>query len=298
MTTQPTQPPPTAEPLTGVDALPGTAQQMHGPSALGGDVRRFLYLSWTLAVTDFRLKFFGSILGYLWQLMRPLMLFGVIYLVFVEFVNLGGGQANWPLVILSGIMFFTFFSEATGGAVTSVVDRENLVRKIRFPRLVIPTAVLLTAVMNFVLNLAVLLVFIAASGVDPQWTWLEAPLLIGGITIFALGAAALLSSLYVIARDVKPIWDVVLQVLFYGTPILYPIETVSMEWARHLLMANPVAVIVQQWRHAILDPSAPSAATAAGGWLPLLIPAAIAIAVVGFGFFLFNRIAPRIAEEL
>ncbi|HEU4974341.1 MAG TPA: ABC transporter permease [Baekduia sp.] len=277
---------------------PPGAQEMRGPSALGGDTRRFLYLSWTLAVTDFRLKFFGSVLGYLWQLMRPLMLFGVIYLVFVEFVNLGGGQKDWPLVILSGIMFFTFFSEATGGSVTSVVDRENLVRKIRFPRMVIPTAVLLTALMNFVLNLIVLLVFILVTGVDVTWRWIEAPVLIVAITVLALGMAMLLSSLYVIARDVKPIWDVALQVLFYGTPLLYPIETVSMEWARHLLMANPVAVIVQQWRFAVIDPTAPSAAAAAGGWLPLLIPLTIGVGVVAGGFVLFNRIAPRIAEEL
>ena len=269
-----------------------------GPSALGGDLGRFASLTWTLAITDFRLKFFGSALGYVWQLMRPLMLFGIIYIVFAEFVKLGDEVNFYPVVLLTGVILFTFFGEATGAAVTSVQDREGLLRKIRFPRLVIPTSAVLTAMFNLGLNLTVVLIFMLASGVEVRLSWLQAPLLIGGLIVFAQGLAMLLSALFVRYRDVKPIWDVVLQVIFYGTPLLYPIETVEEEWARELIMLNPLAVVVQQIRHAVIDPTVPGAAGVAGGYGRVMIAVGIAAAIVVVGYVTFAREAPRIAEDL
>src|SRR3954468_14111603 len=125
-----------------------------GPSALAGDGRRLMLLTWTLAVTEFKLRFFGSILGYLWTLMRPLMLFGVLYVVFTQFITVSH-HSLFPASLLLGIVIFTFFAEATGGAVRSVVDRENLVRKIHFPRLAIPLSVVLLAAINFAFNMVV-----------------------------------------------------------------------------------------------------------------------------------------------
>jgi ABC-2 type transport system permease protein len=272
--------------------------ELTGPSALGDDARRFANLTWTLAATDFRLKFFGSALGYLWQLMRPLMLFGIIYVVFAEFVKLGDEVRFYPVVLLSGVILFTFYAEATGAAVTSVQDREALLRKIRFPRLVIPTASVLTAIFNLALNLVVVLVFMLASGVEPHSSWIQAPLLVAALIALAQGLAMLVSALYVRYRDIRPIWDVVLQMTFYATPLLYPIETVTNETAQKLIMLNPLAAIVQQWRHAVIDPTAPSTVDVMGGYGLLMIPVAIAIAVIVAGFFVFTRSAPTMAENL
>lgn len=275
---------------------PGATIQ--GPSALGGSVRRFVYLSVTLAITDFKLRFFGSVLGYLWQLMRPLMLFGVLYFVFTQFVKIGEGVPFYPVVLLTNIVVYTFFAEGTG-AVTAVVDRENLVRKIQFPRLAIPVAVVLTASFNFVLNSVVILVFALASGVEPHWTWLELPVLILALALLTLGFAMLLSALFVRFRDVKPIWEVALQILFYATPIIYAIETIDTAvWVKKAIMLNPLSAIVQQIRYAVIDPTAPAAAEVLGSWWLLMIPAAIAVGVFVLGFWVFNREAPRIAEEL
>jgi ABC-2 type transport system permease protein len=270
---------------------------LDGPDALGDDARRFANLTWTLASTDFRLKFFGSALGYLWQLMRPLLLFGIIYLVFAEFVNLGDKVRYYPVVLLSGVILFTFYSEATGGAVTSVQDREGLLRKIRFPRLVIPTATVLTAVFNLALNLVVVLVFMLASGVELHASWIQAPLLIGALIALAQGLAMLLSALYVRYRDIRPIWDVVLQMTFYATPMLWPIESVANETAQKLVMCNPLAAIVQQFRHAVIDPTAPSTADVMGYGV-LLVPVGISIALIVAGFVVFRRAAPTMAENL
>jgi ABC-2 type transport system permease protein len=269
-----------------------------GPRAIGDNPRRALYLSAALAVTDFKLRFFGSILGYFWQLVRPLLLFGVLYLVFTEFVRLGEGVPFYPVVLLSNIVLFTFFAESSG-ALTSLVDREQLVRKVQFPLIAIPLSMVLFAGFNLVLNGLVVLIFAMASGVRPHWSWLELPLLLGALTTFALGLAMLLSALFVRFRDVKPIWEVLLQVFFYGTPIIYAIETIQISRTlQELIMLNPLAAILQQFRHAIIDPGAPSAAAAAGGATRLIIPAALILGVFALGIFAFNREARRAAEEL
>jgi ABC-2 type transport system permease protein len=283
--------------LPAVHPPPGV-KPIRGPSALGGDVGRFWTLTWTLAVLDFRLKFYGSVLGYVWQLMRPLLLFGVLYVVFSEFVRLGEGVEHYPAVLLMGIVIHTFWSESTGVAVPSVLNRENLVRKIHFPRMVIPLSVVITTFLNFCLNFAAVLVFFVIQGVEIRWSWLELFPMVAVLCAFSTGFAMALSALYVRYRDVQPIWDVALPISFYGTPILYPIEALPSEKVQHLLMCNPLAVVVEQVRHALIDPTAPSAAAAIGGAPRLLIPLAILVAVCVSGYVTFNRSAPRIAEEM
>jgi len=269
-----------------------------GPSALGGSPRRFVYLALTLAVTEFKLRFFDSALGYLWQLVRPLMLFGVLYLVFTQFVKVGGRVPFYPVVLLGNIVLFTFFQEGTG-AVGSVVDRESLVRKIHFPRMAIPVSVVLTAGFNLVLNLCVVMIFALASGVHPRWSWLQAPVLVALLAVLVLGLAMLLSALYVRYRDIKPIWEVVLQALFYATPVIYAVEALGVsDRIRELIMMNPIAAILEQFRHAVIDPGAPTAAEAAGGTLHLLVPLGVLVAAFVVGYRVFDRAAPRIAEEL
>ena len=275
-----------------------TMREIKGPSALGGDASRFVTLTWTLAVLDFRLKFFGSVLGYFWQLMKPLLLFGTLYFVFTELVRIGGGVKNYPVILLMGIVIYMFFAEATGTAVGSVLQRETLVRKVQFPRLVIPLSVVLTTYMNFVLNFVAVVVFMLASGIEPRLSWLQIVPLVVGLGVLCTGIATGLSALFVRYRDVEPIWDVVAQMCFYGSPILYPVESIPDEGLQHLIMCNPLAVIVQQARHAIVDPSAPSAAEAIGGAKYLLIPFAITAIVCVLGYVIFDRSAPHIAEEL
>jgi ABC-2 type transport system permease protein len=281
-----------------VSAQPALGRPIRGPSALDGDLRRFAHLTRTLAVSDFRLRFFGSALGYFWQLMRPLLLFTVLYLVFTQAIKLGAETKFFPVVLLTAIVLYTFFQEATNGAVTSVVDREQLVRKIQFPRLVIPTTSVVTATFNLVLNLLVVFVFALASGVTPHVGWLQVPVLLVLLWIGSLGMATLLSALYVRARDVKPIWDVLLQILLYGSPVIYAIETIPSLKAREILMLNPLGAIIQQMRHALIDPTAPTAWEVAGGAHRLVVPLGIIFGAFVLGLWYFNREAPRIAEEL
>jgi ABC-2 type transport system permease protein len=284
-----------------LEQIRGTGTEIKGPTALGSSPQRLWTLAWALAVTDFRLKFFGSVLGYLWQLMRPLMLFGVLYAVFSLFLDFGETVRFYPVALLLGIVLYGFFNEATSTSVRSLMVRENLVRKIDFPRLAVPLSSVLTALFNLALNLIPVFIFLIAAGGRPRVGWLALPLLVAILALFALGIGMLLSVLFVRFRDVEPIWDVVLQITFYATPIFYPINLIFQKGhatVAHLLMMNPFAVVLQSARHLVIDPSHMSAVDAIGGAGWLLVPAAILGATLYIGFRVFAREAPRVAEEL
>ena len=196
---------------------------------------------------------------------------------------------------------YSFLNEATSGSVRSIVNRENLVRKIDFPRLAVPLATMLTALFNLGLNLVPVFVFLLASGGSIRWTWLELPFLLVLLTVFVLGLGMLLSALFVRYRDIDPIWTVAMQILFYATPIFYTVSLVrekASEGVVRLMFANPFAAILQQTRHAVVDPSHPSAADAMGGAVWLLLPLAVTAAVFALGYVVFSRAAPRVAEDL
>jgi ABC-2 type transport system permease protein len=290
---------------------PPQSSRVHGPSALSGDLRRFWSLSFTLARTEFKMRFFGSVLGYVWTLVRPLLLFGVLWVFFTQVGHVNGtsqpGQRFYGVQLLGSIVLFTFFAEATGGAVRSMVDRENMLRKIHFPRLVIPTSIVLLAMFNLALNLIVVLIFALASGVEPMLSWVELPLLIGGLVLLAAGVAMLLSALFVWFRDIQPIWEVLLQIVFYASPVIISIETVRTHVEGktflgvdllHIYMLNPLAVIFQQFRHAMVTHETISAGQALGSWTALLEPLAIVLIIFAVGFAVFDRSAARIAENL
>jgi len=276
--------------------------RIKGPTAMGSDLGRMLRLTWTLAATDFKLRYFGSVLGYLWSLVQPLMLFGVLYVVFSVLLNFSGSEKFYPVALLSGIVMFNFIAEATSGSVRSIVSREPLVRKIEFPRLAVPLATVLTALFNFTLNLVPVFVFLLIAGGEPRWSWFELPLIVAVLTIWLAGIAMLLSAMFVRYRDVEPIWSVVLQVLFYATPIFYTLDTVGQKtgdaWVGNLLMINPFAALLQQFRHAIVDPSHLSAAAAIGGTWRLAAPLLVIVLTVALGWTVFSRMAPKVAEEL
>lgn len=274
------------------------AYRVRGPSATGGDPRRFWNLARTLAATDWKVRFYGSALGYVWSLLRPLMLFGIVYFVFSYVVKAGAGVEHYGVMLLLAMILYFFFAEVTGAGVTSMVDRESLLRKVGFPRAVVPLSVALVAAMNLALNLVVLAVFVIASGVQPRWTWLLLPVPFALMLVFATGMAMLLSALYVRYRDVRPIWDVVLQALFYATPILYPIEAVigySPTLAKIALL-NPIAALIQESRHLLVG--APSTADVLGSSALLMVPLALLVLITWLGVRVFDRLAPAAAEEL
>jgi ABC-2 type transport system permease protein len=282
------------------------AANPYGPSALGGDSRRFWELTATLARSEFKLRYFGSALGYLWSLMRPLLFFGVLYLFFTVILNVGAGVPHYGVYLLTSIVLWSYFGEATGNAVACLVTREGLLRKIRFPRLVIPLSVSLTATFNLGMNFIAVFVFALASGVNPRVSWLELIPIGLAFVVFATGMAMLLSAAYVRARDVAPIWEVLVQAWFYCTPIMYvasryrSASTVAKfgNSLIHIAMINPAAMLLTQMGHAFIGGRSFPSAPAVGGWGSAIAAGAIILATFGAGWWFFTREAPRVAENL
>jgi ABC-2 type transport system permease protein len=300
-------------------AVTTEAARAYGPSAIGGSVRRFIELTMTLARTEFKLRYFGSVLGYFWSLMRPILFFGVIYVFFTVILNVGKSIPNYGVYLLTGIVFWNFFGEATSGCVTCLVAREGLLRKVRFPRLAVPLSVSLTAVFNLAMNFIAVIVFALASGISPRWSWLWLIPIALGFIVLATGIGMLLSALYVRYRDIQPIWDVMSQILFYSSPIMY--TATKYAGLEHRFLLSPIAMMLTQMGHAFVHPGIvyynaagaickgalpgcapqnpmPSAAYAAGGTLHIAVAIAIIPIVFAVGAWFFAREAPLVAENL
>jgi ABC-2 type transport system permease protein len=272
-------------------------RHVRGPSALGGGWRRLWDLVYLLSVTEFKRTYFGTALGYVWSIARPLMLFGVLLAVFTQVFRIGSQVPHYPVLLLFNLVLFGFFQEATITAVSSIVGQEGIVRKTQFPRLVIPLAVVFTALFNLALNLIVVFVFILAFGISPTWTWLLLPVIVGALFVLTTATSMIVSSLYPRFRDIGIIWSVFSTALFYATPVLYPIEKAP-ESIRQLLMLNPITPILELARKWIIDPSAPRLTDISGGYGVLFASAAIYVLVCVYGVWIFNREAPHIAEQL
>lgn len=284
-----------------MNAEPAAAElrEVHGPSALGGGRHRFFELLWLISVTEFKKTFFGTVLGYVWSLMRPLLLFGVLLVVFTKIFRVGSGVPHYEVLLLFNIVIFSFFQEGTGGGVTSVLAQESIVRKTQFPRLVIPLAVVLTTLFTLGLNMIVVVIFLLAFGVGPMWSWLLFPVALLPLILLTTTLAMLLSALNVRFRDVAIIWTVFATALFYGSPVLYTIDAEQIPHTLHtVLLINPLTPILEQARVWMVDPSAPGAISAAGGVVHMLPATAIFVTVCILGVWVFRREAPRIAEQL
>jgi ABC-2 type transport system permease protein len=194
-------------------------------------------------------------------------------------------------------VLFGFFQEATGTAVSSIVAQEGIVRKTQFPRLVIPLAVVLTSVFNLALNLVVVFVFILAFGVAPAWTWLLFPFVLLLLFTLTTAVSMIVASLFPRFRDIGIIWTVLSTVLFYATPVLYPLEAVP-HTLHDLIVLNPLTPLFEWARACVIDPGAPGPIDAAGGFAGLLAAIAAYVAICVLAVWIFNRQAPRIAEEL
>lgn len=242
-----------------------------------------------LAVNDFKLKYNNSILGYFWSLLKPLALFGILYLVFSVFMRLGGGMANYQFYLLIGIIFWMFFYELTVLSMQSIVAKENLVKKIYVPKITIIIATSLTCLMTFLLNLAVIFIFMAIFGLKFQLALWLLPLYLLELYLFSFGLSLILATLFVWFRDLAHIWEIVLQILFYATPIIYPLSVVPLKYQK-IAFLNPVAQIIQNIRNIFLGGQVVSPFV----WLA---PTATVLLLV-IGFWVFSRYSKYFAEQV
>ena len=251
-----------------------------------------------LVRTDFKLRYQGSMLGYAWSLLRPLLIFLILYLVFVQFLKIGKGFPHFPVYLLLGIVIWNFFSEMTNQSLGSIVGRGSLIRKIRIPRWIIILSSSVSALINLLLNLVVVAVFAVVNHVELMGSIVLLPLILLEVYIFALGLSLFLSALYVKYRDVSYIWEVILQAGFYVTPIIYPLSLITNETLQKLILLNPMAQTIQGARYsAVTHETTTAFQVFEGGWyrfLPFIIVAASFI----IGLLYFRSQAKYFAENV
>jgi ABC-2 type transport system permease protein len=249
-----------------------------------------------LSLTDFKLKYQGSVLGYLWSLMKPLMIFAILYIVFTKFLKIGGSIPHYALYLLVGVVFWMFFGETTATAVTAIVSKGDLIRKIYFPRIVLVVSGATTSLLTFLLNFVAVFFFMIVNGVSLSFRALLLPIILIEFFILVVGVGFFLSALYVKYRDITHIWEIVLQGGFYGTPILYSPSMVPAPYSK-LLMLSPVAQIIQDARYLLISKETITA------WelLPkrfVWIPYALPFIILVMGYFIFNKSAAKFAEKV
>lgn len=253
-----------------------------------------------LVITEFKLRYQGSALGYLWSLLRPLFLFVILYFVFVYFLRIGSDIPHWPIAMLVGIVLWNFFAEITGNGLNSIVSRGDVIRKINFPKYVILFASSISALINLFLNFIIISIFLAIGGVELSWSAFLVPLYVIELFCFGIGLALILSTLQVRLRDTSYIWEIIMQALFYGSVVIYPIGMVieqNLTLAKVLLL-NPVAQSIQDIRHVLVSDANLTLFDLTHNFAWSIVPIFIVILVVVVGAVYFKKRSPYFAEEV
>jgi ABC-2 type transport system permease protein len=250
-----------------------------------------------LVATDFRLRYQGSFLGYLWSLLRPLLMFGVLYLVFTHVIRIGNNVPHYPAYLLLGLVLWQFFIEATVGGMNAITGHSDLVRKVSIPKYTLIVSATLSAFVNFCLNLIVVFIFMVLGHVPFRTNILLAPIYIGELIVFCVGISFLLSTLYVKFRDIGHIWDVLLQALFYASPLIYSLAIVPHRFIKFVSL-NPLAQILQDMRSVMITPKALTTKEVFHSQIGRIAPMIIVLVVLVFGAWYFRRNSKNFAEEL
>ncbi|SCC80571.1 ABC-2 type transport system permease protein [Bifidobacterium commune] len=252
-----------------------------------------------LVKTDFKLRYQGSFLGIAWSVIKPLMLFGIMYMVFVRFLHFTDGTPQYPVVLLMGNCLWQFFAEATGTGLRSIVDRGDILRKIHFPNYVIVVSATCGALISLGINLVVILMFAILNGAQFTWRVLLLPFNLIELYIFALGCALLLSTIYVHFRDILHIWEVISQIIFYATPIIYPLSMVKNNYPiiSKIMLLSPIAQTFQDARHNLVDPhNVQTIWNEVNNPLICLIPYALSVIFLILGVYVFRKHSRKFAE--
>lgn len=251
-----------------------------------------------LVKTDFKLRYQGSVIGYVWSILKPLMLFAVMYVVFIYFLRFGADVPHFAVALLLGMVLWSFFTETTNLGLMSIVARGDLLRKLSFPTEIIVVSISLNALINLVISLVIVFIFGLINHVDISKFAFFAPLLLVELYAFSLGVAFILATIYVRFRDIAPIWEVFLQVGMYITPIIYPVTLVMEKstFFAKLLLLNPMAQIIQDMRYLLTSKVNITVWQLINHKSVVLIPYILPFVVLIIGYLIFKRHSKKFAE--
>ncbi|MBA3757270.1 ABC transporter permease [Candidatus Saccharibacteria bacterium] len=250
-----------------------------------------------LVKTDFKLRYQGSFLGYVWTLLRPLALFAILYVVFGKFLKIGDSVPHFPIYLLLGIVVWNYFAEVTSGSVAAIVGKGELIRKINFPKYVIVLAGSFSALINLCINFVVVGLFLYINDVDIRTIATTLPIFIVELFIFSLALAFFLSAAYVRFRDINYIWEVIMQAAFYITPILYPLSLLP-ENAAKIIMLNPMAQIIQDMRYVLVTDKTLTMSGVYNSHYIRAVPVGVTILLVVIAAVYFKKRSRYFAEDV
>ncbi|NCU30784.1 ABC transporter permease [Candidatus Saccharibacteria bacterium] len=251
-----------------------------------------------LVKTDFKLRYQGSALGYVWSLLRPLLLFLILYVVFVRFLRVGDGVPHFPIYLLLGIVLWSFFAEMTSQSLTAITSRGDMIKKVRIKKWIIILSSSISALISLMLNLVVVTVFMVINRVELTFNVLYFPLILIETYILALGISLILAAAYVKYRDISYVWEVILQADFYATPILYPLTLIANPFYQKLVMINPMAQAIQDARYALVTQDTVTLSKLVSNDLIVIMPAVLSIVLLVLGIVFFRKQSSNFAENL
>ena len=248
-----------------------------------------------LTARDLKARYRGSILGYFWSLANPLLLLGVYTLVFMVFFPARFQAEPYPLFLFAGILPWTFFAAAILESTNSISSNAGLIKKVMFPAEALPLVVVFSHLVHFVLAipvfLAALVAFTLAGKSAVTANMLLLPFLMLLQTMFVAGLALAISSASVLFRDLRDIIANLLQLGFFITPIIYPIEEIHVRWVRALLRINPMTPFIASYQNVMFYGRLPNLSDT-------LLMIAYAAGSLLMGFFVFDRLRDTLAEAI
>lgn len=220
------------------------------------ELYRYRVLIEVLTRRELKARYRGTVLGFLWSFVNPLILMGLYVLVFSVYLRVD--MPNYPAFLLSGIFPWLWFSASLNEATYSIIGSGGLIRKVYLPSEVFPLVPVGSNMVHFVASLPLLFIVLAWAGVKPSWSFLFLPVVIGLQVLFTYGVALIVSSLAVQFRDLLHIVPNFLTALFFATPIFYP-ATMVPERYRILLDVNPLSYLITAYQNVLFFGRMPSA---------------------------------------
>ena len=292
--------------------------------------RHYRHLTVELAISQFKLRYTGSVLGYFWSLLKPAMIFAIMYFIFVDLFKIQDGTEFYGMQVLLGIVVWTFFAECTSSAMQAIASNGGLIRKAYFPRSILVIAASLSALFTFVINLLIVFVIaVALHQIDISLRIIVVLPLLLELYLLALGISLFLAALFVQYHDVSHLWEVLMQLLFYASGVMFSLTYVLQRlhlalevgstkpqpphllWIVQVMAANPIMQNIEDLRHALLTPEAPWTELVVTGHLAAVhqyaaldvpweapLPFLAVLMVVTFGALTFRARARSFAENL
>lgn len=252
------------------------------------EIFQYRFMLWGMISSDLRTRYKGSVFGFLWTFLNPLLMLLVYGMVFKTVMRVS--LPHYLLFLFIGLLGWNLFANSIMSSVGVINRQSSIIKKLYFPREILPISIVLASAINYVLSLVILIPFLVISGVYPSWTWVYWPLILIIEVIFTMGLSLFFSAINVFLRDVEHMLSIVLMAWFYLTPVVYTLTMIPNKYVQYFKM-NPVAGIIVSYQDILYYHLPPR-------WKLFTYSIGISLMVLLFGWAVFRKLNRRFAEEV